>query len=91
MLVTEAIMAMKTADLKIFILPADYSLRSYLQAVNRLVDVNKFKNIGLIINGLKSRHNHGYGYGYSYDYGSSYYENPSNRSWIKTVRRKLGV
>ena len=90
-LVTDAIMAMKTADLKIFILRADYSLRSYLQAVNRLVDVNKFKNIGLILNGLKSRHNHGYGYGYSYDYGSSYYENPSNRSWIKTVRRKLGV
>ncbi len=90
-LVTDAIMAMKIADLKIFVLRVDYSLRSYLQAVNRLLDVNKFKNIGLVLNGLKSRHNHGYGYGYSYDYGSGYYENPSNGSWIKNVRRKLGV
>jgi len=88
-LVTDAIMAMKKSDLKIFILRADYSLRSYLQAVNRLIDVNKFKNIALVVNGLKRGHSQGYGYGYGY--GSSYYESSSNGSWLSTIRKKLRV
>lgn len=88
-LVTDAVMVMRNTDLKIFVIRADYSLRSYTKAVNRLINVNKFKNVAVVVNALKG--NGSYGYGYGYGYGSKYYEEQDNGSWLKTVRRKLKV
>ena len=85
-LVTDAIMAMKKADLKLFVLRAEFSQSSYLNTVNRLVEVNKFQNIGLVLNGMKSGSNLGYGYGN----GDHYYENGSE-SWIKKLKRKISI
>lgn len=88
-MVTDAIMAMKKADLKLFVLRAEYSKISFVNTVNRLVEVNKFQNIGLILNGMKSGSNLGYGYGYGYGNGSHYYENVSE-SWVNQLKRKIG-
>jgi capsular exopolysaccharide synthesis family protein len=88
-LVTDAVMVMRNTDLKIFVVRADYSLRSYIKAVNRLINVNKFKNVGVVVNALKGSGSYGYGYGYGY--GSKYYEEQDNGSWFSTVRRKFKI
>ncbi len=66
-LVTDAILAMKKADLAIYVLRSDYSRISYLETANRLASVNKFSNLALVLNSLRSA-NAGYGYGYGYGY-----------------------
>jgi capsular exopolysaccharide synthesis family protein len=88
-LVTDAVMVMRNTDLKIFVVRADYSLRSYLKAVNRLINVNKFKNVSVVVNAIKGQGTYGYGYGYGY--GSRYYEESENGSWFRSVRKKLKV
>lgn len=88
-LVTDGVMVMRSTDLKIFVIRADYSLRSYLKAVNRLINVNKFKNVTIVVNALKGQS--AYGYGYGYGYGSKYYDESDNGSWLQSVRKKLKV
>jgi len=85
-LVTDAIIAMKQADLKLFVVRAEYTQSSYLRTVNRLVEVNKFQNIGLLVNCMRSGSNMGYGYGYGYQ--GHYYENGSE-SWLKSIKKKI--
>lgn len=89
-LVTDAIMAMKKADLKLFVVRAEYSQSNYLKTVNRLVEVNKFSNIGLVVNGMKRGGSYGYGYGYGYGYNGHYYEN-GRASWVSTLRNKIRI
>lgn len=72
-LVTDGILAMKKADLPIYVLRADYSRTGFFDNINRIISVNQFKNMALILNSLKSFAS-GYGYGYGYHYG--YYTDP---------------
>jgi len=88
-LVTDAVMVMRSTDLKLFVVRADYSRRPYLKIVNRLININKFKNIGVVVNALKGQG--GYGYGYGYGYGSNYYDEMDNGSLFSSVMRKLKV
>ena len=88
-LVTDAVMVMRSTDLKLFVVRADYTLRSYIKAVNRLINVNKFKNVAIVVNALKGQS--AYGYGYGYGYGSKYYDESDNGSWLQTVRKKFKV
>lgn len=73
-LVTDGILVMKHVDIPIYVLRADYSKRSYTKSVNSLSMNNKFKNLTVILNSVKSNKNQGYGYGYGYGYGQGYYE-----------------
>lgn len=63
-LVTDGILAMKKADLTIYVVRAHYSKKIFLNTLNRLSSVNQFKNIAVVLNGTSNIGANGYGYGY---------------------------
>jgi len=73
-LVTDGILALKKSDLPIYVLRADYSNISFLDSVSRVVSLNKFNNLAIVLNSIKTP-SAGYGYGYGYHYG--YYNDKS--------------
>ncbi len=87
-LVTDGILAMKHADLPIYVVRADYSKKSYAKSINSLSVNNKFANLTAILNSVKSNKNQGYGYGYGYGYGQGYYDDEpetSNGSFLSRL------
>lgn len=80
-LVTDGIIAMKQVDLPIYVLRANYSSLSFINSLNRIVEINKFKNISVILNFLKNTSS---SYGYGYGYG--YYDEESNKHSAKRFR-----
>ena len=78
-LVTDAILVMKKTDLQFYVVKSQYSRRAFAKTITDLVRVNKFHQMTVIFNGVKSGMN-GYGYGYGYGsygyggYGYGYYE-----------------
>lgn len=67
-LVTDGIIIMQKADLPIYVVRSEYSKRVYLKNITKLVKVNGFRNLSVILNGLDKFKTYGYGYGYGYDY-----------------------
>jgi tyrosine-protein kinase Etk/Wzc len=63
-LVTDGIMAMKHADLSIYIFRANYSRSDFLLNLQRIININKFSNLTMVLNALPSAGEHKYGYGY---------------------------
>ena len=63
-LVTDGIMAMKHADLSVYIFRANYSRSDFLLNLQRIININKFSNITMVMNALPSKGEHKYGYGY---------------------------
>ncbi|WP_109832939.1 GumC family protein [Reichenbachiella versicolor] len=77
-LVTDAIMVMKTSDLPIYVVRADYSKLNYLKSIQRLVSNNKFEHMSVVLNGIR---NGSGGYGYGYGYGTGYYEEENKKKF----------
>ena len=69
-LVTDGILAMKKADLAIYIIRAQYSKKIFLNTLNRLIGVNQFKNLAVILNATPNSGVNSYGYGYYEDNNS---------------------
>jgi tyrosine-protein kinase Etk/Wzc len=69
-LVTDGIMAMKRADMSIYVFRANYSKKEFLFNLKRIITINKFSNIATILNALPVS-GKTYGYGYYEDNGSS--------------------
>lgn len=69
-LVTDGILVMRKSDISMYVIRADYSKKGFLKSVNKLVTVNRFQNLALVLNSL----NHSQSYGYGYGYGNHYYE-----------------
>ncbi|HNP18060.1 MAG TPA: polysaccharide biosynthesis tyrosine autokinase [Fulvivirga sp.] len=65
-LVTDGILAMKKADLALYIVRANYSHRNFIKTLNRLINVNQFKNLAVVLNALPLLRSNNYGYGYGY-------------------------
>ncbi|MFA0961891.1 GumC family protein [Roseivirga sp. BDSF3-8] len=85
-LVTDGMLAMKKADLPLYIVRAEYSKKAFLKSVNRLVKVNRLNKLCLILNATSSYAEYGYGYGYGY--GMGYYEEPDQvekKSFFKKI------
>ena len=74
-LVTDGIMAMKQADISIYIFRADYSKKTFVYNLQRIMNINKFSNITTVLNALPSTGEQRYGYGY--------YEDPMNKNWFQ--------
>ena len=74
-LVTDGIMAMKRADLSIYVVRANYSKKVFLQNLERIVSINKLSNVAVVLNALPST---GKTYGYGY-----YQEDKSKKHWLK--------
>lgn len=69
-LVTDGILVMQHVDLPIYVVRSEYSKRTYTKNINKLVRVNGFKNLSIVLNGLDNFKTYGYGYGYGYEYYS---------------------
>ncbi len=76
-LVTDGIMAMKRADLSIYVVRANYSKKDFLNSLERIVSINKLSNVALVLNALP---NSGKTYGYGY-----YQEDSMKKSWLKQI------
>jgi tyrosine-protein kinase Etk/Wzc len=63
-LLTDGIMAMKQADLSIYIFRASYSKRIFISNLQRLIAINKFSNMTMVLNALPLHAENKYGYGY---------------------------
>jgi capsular exopolysaccharide synthesis family protein len=79
-IVTDGIMAMKHADISLYIFRANYSKRSFIDTLNRIIRINKFDNITTILNALPSTSETAYGYGYYEDKKKSLIGSIINRS-----------
>jgi tyrosine-protein kinase Etk/Wzc len=79
-IVTDGIMAMKQADISLYIFRANYSKRSFIDTLNRIIRINKFENITTILNALPASSETAYGYGYYEDRKKSLIGSIINRS-----------
>lgn len=68
-LVTDGIMAMKRADISVYVFRANYSKKDFLMTLKRIITMNKFTNITTILNAVPSP-SRSYGYGYYEENGS---------------------
>lgn len=81
-LVTDGIMAMKRADISIYVFRANYSKKDFLKNLQRVLKLNKFTNVTTVLNALPPAHE-----GY---YGSGYYEaEPGTASRLKTFFKRV--
>ncbi len=71
-LVTDGILAMKKADVPIYVIRADYSKKEFVNSLNRLAKSNRYQNLCIVLNSVQFSGSRGYGYGYGY--GNGYYE-----------------
>jgi capsular exopolysaccharide synthesis family protein len=76
-LVTDGIMAMKRADLSIYVVRANYSKKDFLKNIDRITAINKLSNVSVVLNALPSS---GKTYGYGY-----YQEDGVRKTWKKKL------
>jgi capsular exopolysaccharide synthesis family protein len=62
-LVTDGIMAMKRADVSVYVFRANYSKREFISNLERIIKINKFSNITTLLNAVPAT-GKTYGYGY---------------------------
>jgi capsular exopolysaccharide synthesis family protein len=79
-LVTDGIMAMKRADISIYVFGANYSKKDFMHSLQRIIKVNKFTNVTTLLNALPATHS-----GY---YGTGYYEDTTKPSWLKSLFKR---
>lgn len=77
--VTDGIMAMRKADISIYIFRANYSKKEFMNNLHRIIRINKLKHITTILNALPSSSKTAYGYGY--------YEE-EKKSWARSIFKK---
>ncbi len=69
-LVTDGIMAMKRADISVYVFRANYSKKEFISNLERIININKFSNITTLLNAVPPT-GKTYGYGYYEENGSS--------------------
>jgi capsular exopolysaccharide synthesis family protein len=70
-LVTDAMVLMRMSDVTLYVLRSEYSKKTYLVDIQRMMDEHQVKGFTLLLNGIKANKE---GYGYGYGYGHGYYE-----------------
>lgn len=74
-LITDALVIMKHVDVSLFVLNSKFVKKQIVNVAEEIVQTNKIKNFGFILNGVKrnrSRYYYNYGYGYGYGYSQGY-------------------
>jgi capsular exopolysaccharide synthesis family protein len=80
-LVSDGIQVLAMADVPIYVFKANYSKRHFVGRVKELVDVQSFRNLNVVLNGVNPKHSrYGYGYGAGYGYGGYYEEDTKVKS-----------
>lgn len=86
-MVTDGLIVMKKAQLKLYIVRADYSKRSYLKIVKQVHEQNKIQHLAIIFNAAKPYHGD---YSYGYSYKNSYYVNEEkNGSFVSKIKKMI--
>lgn len=78
-LVTDGIMAMKRADVSLYVFRANYSKKEFLLNLKRIISINKFTNITTVLNAVSTP-------GKTYGYG--YYEDNNKSVTLKSLFKK---
>jgi len=96
-LVTDALLLNQHIDQTIIVTRFGLSRTPFLRMIQDIYSNKKLPQVGVVLNGLKSRAGYGYGYGYSssygygygYGYGSEYFdkEAPRRRGGWKSIKR----
>lgn len=92
-LVTDGLDIIKRVDYPIYVFRADYSSKSFIGNLDRLVEENKVTNLSVVLNdvgrGVSGYYYGygGYGYSYGYGYGFGYYsdETKPEQSFLKRI------
>lgn len=75
-LVTDGMECMQKSDYPVYILRSDFSQKTFIHNIDRLVIDNNLTNLSVVLNGVdmqrKSYYSYNYGYGYGYGYGRNY-------------------
>jgi len=81
-LVTDGVIVMRKTDLSLYVVRADYSRKVFLKTLLKLVKMNRFNNISIVLNSVKTRigSNYGHSYGYGYGYGYGYYDDDEGKA-----------
>jgi capsular exopolysaccharide synthesis family protein len=98
-LVTDAIFMMERSDVSAYIVRQDYTTKAALNALKEVKNLNKIRNLAVIVNDVQhesgSYSGYGYGgYGYSYGYGygygyGNYYQEEETPKKKKTLGQRL--
>jgi tyrosine-protein kinase Etk/Wzc len=75
-LVTDGIMAMKRADVSVYVFRANYSKREFIGNLERIININKFSNITTLLNAVPAS---------AKTYGYGYYEESSRPGKLKSI------
>jgi tyrosine-protein kinase Etk/Wzc len=97
-LVSDALLIEKYADVTLYVVRQNYTLKSQLGIINDLVRSKKIKRAYLVINDIQTKkagyygyggYGYGYGYGHGYGYGYGYSEDEKKSSgFFKRLFRK---
>jgi len=79
-IVTDGLLIMKKADIKIYIIRPEYSKRQFVDFLDKINALHKFSHLYIIVNGVKRSKGIHYGYGY----GSGYYRD-KRKPWLSRV------
>ena len=72
LLVTDTLLISQLADATVYLTRANFTEKELLEYPKKLIQENKLKNVGFVLNGLGSGKGYGYSYGYGYQYGYKY-------------------
>ncbi|MDJ1469216.1 polysaccharide biosynthesis tyrosine autokinase [Cytophagaceae bacterium DM2B3-1] len=90
-LVTDAVIAMKFADVNIYLVRQKKSKKIFLETINKLYQEKTAKNLAIVLNDFRTSSGYGYNYGYGYGYGYGYYdEDTSKKTLLKRIFIRLG-
>lgn len=85
-LVTDGRLVMKSCDIQLYIVRADYSRRSFIKVMNDLKVTGQFPNMTTILNAIDTTPGYGYGYGYGHGY---YTDEESKRKKVASSIKNL--
>ncbi|MFT4202921.1 MAG: polysaccharide biosynthesis tyrosine autokinase [Chitinophagaceae bacterium] len=71
-LVTDAFIIAKFADVMLYVIRQNYTLKGQLGIARNMIKEDKIRNVGVVLNDIRSGQRYGYGYGYGYGYSYSY-------------------
>ncbi|MGF1637386.1 MAG: GumC family protein [Cyclobacteriaceae bacterium] len=84
-LVTDGIVAMKQAGLKIYVIRSDYSKLSFIDQMNRMQKVHHFDNLAIVLNSDGHGKDNIYGKGYGY-----YDEEDAKKGFLRNILDRMG-
>ncbi len=81
--VTDAQIAGRFADVSLYIIRQNYSIKNSLEVVNDMVLNGKLNNLYIVLNDVSegASYKYGYGYRYSYGYGYGYADKIDKKKW----------